>query len=445
MKIKYFYVIILMISVLFYACSTTEKKPDKDVKSDKVKDGPGKIYWDDKSVKGEGNFKNFQKDGKWTLYHKGLHAKQAEGNYANDSMNGPWTYYTKNGAKNMEGSFEDNQKTGKWTAFYDTGEKLWDANYIIIDSESGKIGVLDGIKKTYFPAGGIKQEEEYVKGVKQNKHQEFYDSGKLKESSFYQNDKHNGKSTAYWENGNIKEQGNYKDDLKIDAWKFYFENGQLLAAGSFVVKQLKIKTEEQSVSATDGKWQYFSKEGLLQKEGEFDKGKEEGLWKYYTYQNSKKQLKMELTLKGGMSVGEGKIYDNGILKGSGNMTGTVKGIYKKHLANKEPEEESFMDTPPDNPKTGLSYKWTGNWQVPKRNGQWIEYYPGSTNKKIEAVYLMDKLSGKYKEYFANGKIKAEGEFMNDKKNGMWKVYNENGSLNEAESGRWMLGKKSKVQ
>jgi uncharacterized protein len=446
MKIKNLCISLIILSVFLAACSSAEKKTDKAVKSDKMKDGPGKIYWDDKSLKGEGNFKNFQKDGKWTLYHKGIKAKLAEGNYLNDTQSGLWTYYNKNGSKNSEGSFEDNQKTGKWTGFYESGEKMWVANYNIINTESGKIGVLDGIKTTYFITGALKQEEEYSKGVKKNKHQEYYDNGKLKETSYFLNDKHNGKCTVFWENGKVKEHGNYKDDLRVNNWQFFYESGQLIATGNFEIKQLSIKGEEQSVTATDGKWQYFSKEGLLQKEGEFDKGKETGFWKYYSYQNNaKKQLKMELTLKGGMAVGEGKLYDNGLLTGSGNMTGTVKGIYKKYVAGKETEEESYMDTPPDNLKANITYKWTGNWQLPKRNGAWTEYYPGSDNKKIDAVFMMDKLSGKYKEYFQNGKIKAEGEYLNGKKNGMWKVYNQNGNLNEEESGRWMMDKKSKVQ
>ncbi len=446
MNIKKISSVFFIISLIFFSCSAPEKKAEKVQKAEKIKDGPGKIYWDDNSVKGAGNFKNFQKDGKWVLYHKGTNAKLAEGDYINDNQNGQWNYYYKNGTKSTVGSFEDNQKTGQWIGFYETGEKMWEANYIIISAESGKIGVMDGTKTTYYTSGAVKQEEEYAKGVKKNKHQEFYDKGNPKEISWFMNDKHNGKCNVFWENGNPKEQGTYQDDLKVGGWKFFHENGQLNAAGNFVIKKITVKKEDQSVPVNDGKWQYFSKEGLLQKEGEYDKGKEIGLWKFYSYQNNaKKQLNMELTLQGGMASGAGKIYENGALTGSGAMNDIVKGVYKKYIANKETGEEYFMNVPPDNPKAGLIYKWTGNWLLPKKSGAWIEYYPGSDKKKIEAAYMMGKLNGKYKEYFPNGKIKAEGEYMSGKKNGKWKVYNDNGSLNEAESGNWMFGKKSKIQ
>ena len=92
---------------------------------------------------------------------------------------------------------------------------------------------------------------------------------------------------------------------------------------------------------------------------------------------------MELTVVGGMANGAGKVYDKGLLIGLGGMTGTVKGIYKKYVAGKESGEEPFIDTPPDNLKAKITYKWTGTWLIPKKNGQWTEYYPGSKNKKSE--------------------------------------------------------------
>jgi len=442
MKNKAVLASIAIFAAVLVSCGTTEKKPQK---ADKIKDGIGKTYWDDGSVRGEGNFKNFQKDGKWTLFQKGSTAKLAEGNYANDNQNGPWVFYHKNGAKSSEGSFEDNQKTGQWTNYYETGEKMWEAKYVIRNTETGKIGGIEGTKITYYVSGKVKQEEEYVNGEKKGKNQEYYESGKPKEISWYNNNKRNGNCNVYWETGGVREQGMYQDDLKNGAWKVFYDNSQLYMTGSFIIGKLLVKGEEQPVSQMSGPWQFYSKEGLLQKEGVYEKGKETGLWKFYSYQNkTKRLLGMELTLKGGMAGGTGKIYENGALIATGNIMGSVKGIYEKHVNGKSAGEESSIDVPSDNPKENTTYKWTGKWHLPKKNGAWTEYYPGGKNIKLEVTYMMDKFSGKYKEYFPNGKVKAEGEYMNDKKNGLWKVYNENGTLNEEESGRWMLGKKSKI-
>jgi uncharacterized protein len=442
MKLRISSIAFILISAILFACSSTEKKADK---IEKVKDGPGKTYWEDGSVKGAGNFKNFQRDGKWTLFHKGSTAKIAEGNYVNDKQNGPWIFYHKNGAKSSEGTFEDDQKTGQWLGYYETGEKMWEVKYVIRNTDMGKIGGMEGKKMTYYPSGKVKMEEEYVNAEKTGKSQEYYENGTPKEISWFNKDKHNGKSNGYWENGKIKEQGIYQDELKNGEWKFFYDNGQVQMSGNFVIGKINVKGTDQTVSQMNGKWQYFSKDGLLTKEGDYENSKESGFWKFYSYKNNIRKLRMEAELKGGMAAGKGKVYENGLLAGEGTMMGTVKGIFKKFVNGKEAGEDSFMDTPPDNPRENIVYKWTGDWSIPRINGAWTEYYSGGKNKKIETNYMMGKMSGKYKEYFQNGKIKAEGEYMNDKKNGMWKVYNENGSLDEEESGRWMNGKKSNLK
>jgi uncharacterized protein len=441
MKTKINIIAVFAITALLFSCSSTSDK--KGGKDDKIKEGPGKIFWDDGSVKGNGNYKNFQKDGKWTLFHKTTSEKLAEGNYLNDKQNGQWIYYYKNGAKNSEGAFEEDQKTGQWIGYYETNEKMWEARYVIRNSEFGKVGGIEGNKTTYYPSRNVKMEEEYVNGVKKGKHQEFYENGNPKEISWFTDNKHNGKCNVYWETGKPKEMGMYQDELRNGDWKIFYDNGQMQMSGSFIIGKMAVKKEEQQVSQRHGRWQFFSKEGLLQKEGDYEKNKEKGFWKFYSYKNNARQLRMELELTGGMATGKGKIYDNGALAAEGNMTGMVKGIFKKSVGGKEESEEVFIDAPADNPKANITYKWSGNWQLPKKNGPYTEYFAGGRSKKIEASYMMDKLSGKYKEYFLNGKIKAEGEYMNDKKNGIWNVYNEKGSLIEEESGRWMNGKKSK--
>ncbi|HNV49039.1 MAG TPA: hypothetical protein PKJ16_18505, partial [Spirochaetota bacterium] len=82
---------------------------------------------------------------------------------------------------------------------------------------------------------------------------------------------------------------------------------------------------------------------------------------------------------------------------------------------------------------------------PAKNGQWTEYFPDGTTKKIEANYMLNKLNGEYKEYYPTGKIKAEGEYMTNKKNGEWKFYLQDGSVDEENSGRYMNDRKWKMK
>jgi antitoxin component YwqK of YwqJK toxin-antitoxin module len=106
-----------------------------------------------------------------------------------------------------------------------------------------------------------------------------------------------------------------------------------------------------------------------------------------------------------MVNGNCKIYENGRLKGEGEMSGLPKN--------------------------------------PRKNGIWKEMHP---NGKVasEGPYRMDKKIGKFKEYHSNGALKAEGEYMNDKKNGKWTFYKEDGkTVNPELSGSYMMDKLNK--
>ncbi len=423
---------IIIVSLIAGACKTTpqEKKPGA------VKEGIIKEYWDDKSLKGTGPVKNGEKNGKWTLYHKGTGEKLAEGNYVNNKQEGPWVFFYKNGKKSTEGVFSEEQKTGEWLGYHETGELMWKANFVIKEkTESGftmKIGGIEGIKISYFKNGKVWKEEEFHDGVKNGRSQEYYEDGKPKEISWFKNNEKDGRSNEWYESGKKRFEGFNQKNKKTGKWRFFHDNGQLSVNAEF------------EANKPDGKWEFYSRDGLLQKEGFYKAGKEAGLWTYYSYINRRRQKAMELSLMGGMvSGGINRIYDNGALVGEGELNGITKGLYEMMKNNKSMGIVEFADPPADDRKSGTEFRWTGKWKAPKKNGKWSDFYPGTKNKKTEATYMMDRLNGPYKEFYPNGTLKAEGEYMTGKKNGEWKFYLQNGTLDTVNSGRYMLDKKSK--
>ena len=134
MKIRNTAITTFIITAFLFSCTSGQKKEET-----KIKEGPGEIYWDDGSLKGKGNFKNFQKTGEWTLYHRGTKKKLGKGQYLNDKQEGQWIYFHKNGQKSTEGEFKEGQKTGKWIGYYDSGEKMWKVNYVIQQISGVKI------------------------------------------------------------------------------------------------------------------------------------------------------------------------------------------------------------------------------------------------------------------------------------------------------------------
>lgn len=440
---KYNLLIVISLIALLFSCETTQK----DKKSDKVKDGIGKIYWKDGSVKGTGTFKNYQQEGTWILLHQGTGEKLAEGNYLNGKQEGKWLFFHKNGQKSSEGSFQENQKVGEWIRYYDTGELFSKENYVITEIEVAgfkqKIGGIEGTKQTFYKSGKVKSEEEFRRGLKNGISREFYEDGKPKEFSEYKENKYNGKVNKFWPNGKPKEQSYYVNGQRNGKFKAFHDNGAQHVTGQF-----------HNGLMTD-LWRFYASDRKLQKEGnykiqKFGSGakakmtsKESGFWIFYTYVNGRKLKAMELTLNGGMIQGKCRLYENGKLVGEGEMTGIPKALYDVYKNNKKVGTIEAGEAPPDDPQKMITYKWDGQWRTPKKNGLWIELYAGRGTKKFEANFMMNKMNGRYTEYYPDGKIKATGEYMNGKKNGSWKFYNKDGSLDSAKSGRYMLDKKSK--
>ena len=81
---------LLLIMMFLFSCKTTKQKKAEIQEPVKIKDGTGKIQWGDGSLKGEGSFANFLKEGKWILYHKRTGEVLARGEYHNDKQTGIW-------------------------------------------------------------------------------------------------------------------------------------------------------------------------------------------------------------------------------------------------------------------------------------------------------------------------------------------------------------------
>jgi hypothetical protein len=62
-----------------------------------------------------------------------------------------------------------------------------------------------------------------------------------------------------------------------------------------------------------------------------------------------------------------------------------------------------------------------------KDGTYVLFYENG-QKKEEALYEDNQLSGPYKKWHQNGKIQAEGAYKSDSLEGLYKMYNKNGEL-----------------
>jgi antitoxin component YwqK of YwqJK toxin-antitoxin module len=418
-----------------------------------------KTYYSDGSILGEGKalYKSVMgkavriKQGKWVQYYKGTNTvKQAEGEYKDDKQTGPWKFFfQENGKVQQEGAYSDGLASGPWTIYYSTGEISWKADFSIVtdkDAQTGEmkqVSRIEGTKTSFYKNGNVWKEEQMHGGSKNGRSQEYYDSGTPKEISMYKDDLRNGAMNEYWPSAKQKTTGYFTIENQIDPktkqptgdkiesktgnWKMFYSNGQLAIEAVFVNNK------------PEGNWRFFSREGLLMKEGRYRAGKEDGFWTYYDYDNGRRITSMECNVEAGM-IGGGisRVYANGVIIGEGNLKRIpVKALFQIYADGKPGEIVDAQNQPDDDAAAKTSSIWTGKWKPIDRNGSWTEFYPGTRTKKFEATYMINKLNGKYIEFFQNGKIKAEGEYQMNKKTGVWTFYNADGSVDTEQSGQYL--------
>ena len=76
----------------------------------------------------EGNFKDGEKDGKWTWWYENGQ-KESEGNWKDGKEEGKWTEWYQNGQIKSEKNYKDWERDGKWTWWDENDQKLDEKNY----------------------------------------------------------------------------------------------------------------------------------------------------------------------------------------------------------------------------------------------------------------------------------------------------------------------------
>lgn len=199
-----------------------------------------------------------------------------------------------------------------------------------------------------------------------------------------------------------------------------------------------------------GLWKgYHEKTKKLRYEGNFDHGKELGVFKYYA--DNKENTLMATR---DFSQGDGScytvFYDTKKFKVSeGNLVNKKpEGLWKYYHF----ESDKIMNL--ENYKNG---KLNGEKNVYYKNGQIAEksyYKAGSLDGKYvkyaengnlieESNYVNGNLNGKVAYYDGEGNVLVKGEYKNNKKSGTWETY-ENGKLVKKESAKKFSGKNFKM-
>jgi TonB family protein len=108
----------------------------------------------------KGKSKHKMRQGEWTGTCK-IFRSTAYGVYVDGKLNGPWTVLSGNGRLQEEGTYINGLRNGKWVTYNNLGDTTLLCYY--------KLGVLDGVYKTFYVGNLITRQGLFVNGIKEGK------------------------------------------------------------------------------------------------------------------------------------------------------------------------------------------------------------------------------------------------------------------------------------
>ena len=306
-----------------------------------------------------------------------------------------------------------------------------------------------------------------------------YSNGKISSQGLLKNGKPDGYWKSYYENGKIKSEGNRLNFELDSVWKFYNEDGKLLVEINYKNgKKNGIKTtwlDKETVKENfrneikEGYTRYYFTNGKIKQEIPFTKGLEQGYGKEYdsdgtiiTLTEYKRGFivdRLRINRKDGNGKKQGRwciFYEQGSLKSEITYKDDLKNGYLKEYAENgdllkiskyvddilQPEAEEIQKL-----ETQNEYYPDGKVKISAmfRNGvpEGIkrEYKSDGTIEKAylykngviigEGIVMEDgNRDGHWKDYYADGSLKAEGNYDNGKQIGEWKYYHSNGKTEQ---------------
>lgn len=402
-------------------------------------DGYWKTYYPSGIIKSEGNRRNHMLDSTWVFYNEMGDTLQKV-NYIMGKRNGYVTEYRYKELKDplhlgkivSRELYVNDKKAGKSFYYYENGD--------LKETVEFKDNKRHGTAVEYDNKGGIITFEQYLNGVLVNREKiNRLDAQGLKQGIW----------RTFYENGRVKSEASYRNDLMNGPYKEYEENGLLKVFLQYDkgVLQEKTDTAELDVEVRN----MYDDSGSLIYSGTYRKDVPVGI--HRSYNKEGKVVNAVLYSDGGYKLGEGIItaegrkeekwtnyFENGIVKSSGNFTNNLENGTWQFFFNNGKKEQSGIY------KNG---KFSGNWQWYYPNGnikREEEYFEGREegssveydtvgNVIVKGSYFDGLKEGEW--YYQAGDFSEIGKYVGDLKDGKWKAFYANGKL--AYEGNYIQG------
>ena len=345
-------------------------------------------YYNNGALESENDYKAGVIDGKVKTYYQNQNLN-LNIDAKNDKIEGKITQYNQHGYIQTTSDAHNGEKDGQYIAYFPNGK--------IRDKGMVKAGKSDGKWQYYDEEGHLIKECEFSKGDVIGVLKEYFSNGKLSSQETFDNKgKLNGLQTDYDEDGVKYFEGTFKED-KLVNYKYFDKTGKV--------------THEASEAHGELKFQVFTPEGYLWKEGVLKKGDINGTFTNF-YRNGNVHITEEY-VNGVLNGGYKEYYKSGVLHKEGtNKNGSWDGNFRIYFENGKLEEEMYLVK---GDKEGDAYTYFLDGSVSEHKyfhsgdetGWQTSYYPDG---KVEYEYFQDDaLITKYFVFDTAGKVVSKFE------------------------------------
>lgn len=356
----------------------------------------------------------------------------AQGGNNEINPNGYNKFFYENGIVSSEGWMRDGKPDGYWKTYYETGKtksegnrknfeldsiwKFYNEQGIAVNEINFRNNKKNGLSISFSKEGLVIAEENYVENQKQDYSYYFYPTGEKQKKVFFKDDHEHGTAWEYSKEGIIISIIEYKNGIQ---------------------KSIEKINRKDNRGLKQGKWKEFypcpepclGEKGNIHFEGEYVDDKKHGYWREYDrkglslntvkYNRGEVEKNAEELMKLDFKT---EYYDNAAIKSiKSYKNGIPEGIFREYSPEgKIISSEVF--------KEGSKL---GEGVMDERGikqGKWKEYYADST-LRADGEYAEGQRIGEWKFYYKNGQKEQVGKYgYNEKPEGRWIWLYENGNI-----------------
>jgi uncharacterized protein len=334
-----------------------------------------------------------------------------------------------NGAVSSEGLIKDGKPEGYWKSYYVTG--------VLMSEGSRSNHMLDGIWIFYDQAGDTIDKISYLYGKKNGWHLKYKkdpsEGNYIYSRELFAGDLKEGTATIYYPDGKVRQTVTYSGGKKEGLSKEFDREGNIITLmeyhNDFLVSRERINRIDQK-NLKQGQWREFYANGRIRSEASYIDDLLHGYYKEYDEKGNP-----TLTM----------LYDKGaIVKSTVEDEPEIEMVNRHDAAGKLVYNGAFRKNIPvgvhreygPDGKVINSFVYNDNGllisqgivdEAGNKNGRWKDFYPDST-LFAEGQFTDNRRTGQWKFYNQSGKMEQTGTFNAGRPDGVWTWYYPDGSI-----------------